>query len=51
VNVDVPQLDIYAPPKWRLAIADKNGRLLNYLSTQVAPAWGVAASWRKYGHQ
>jgi prepilin-type N-terminal cleavage/methylation domain-containing protein len=36
---------------WRLAIFDRNGKLIRKLETTVPPAKGVIASWRKYGHR
>jgi hypothetical protein len=36
---------------WGLVVFDRNGQLLRRLGTDVKPAPGPVASWRKYGHQ
>lgn len=36
---------------WGLVILDKSGNLMRKLPTEVRPAPGAIASWRKYGHQ
>jgi prepilin-type N-terminal cleavage/methylation domain-containing protein len=36
---------------WRLGIVDLNGTLRRTLATDVPPAPGLVASWRKYMHQ
>ena len=36
---------------WMLVIFDRKGQLLRRLATDVRPAEGPVASWRKYGHQ
>jgi prepilin-type N-terminal cleavage/methylation domain-containing protein len=37
--------------QWVLFIVDKQGRLIRELPTEVPPAEGFVASWRKYWHQ
>jgi len=37
--------------EWQLAVFDRNGQLIRTIATPVAPAKGVMASWRKYGHR
>ena len=36
---------------WVLVLFDRNGKLLRRIETDVRPAEGPVASWRKYGHQ
>jgi prepilin-type N-terminal cleavage/methylation domain-containing protein len=37
--------------QWRLAVVDVRGKLVRMLHTDIPPAPGIVASWRKYGHQ
>jgi hypothetical protein len=37
--------------KWKLVVMDTDGQVRRTLSTAIAPAEGVSASWRKYGHR
>jgi prepilin-type N-terminal cleavage/methylation domain-containing protein len=40
------------PPEiWRLVVMRRDGTVLRELSTDVAPAPGIVASWRKYWHR
>jgi prepilin-type N-terminal cleavage/methylation domain-containing protein len=36
---------------YQLAVFARDGRLLRKLETEMPPAKGIVASWRKYGHQ
>jgi prepilin-type N-terminal cleavage/methylation domain-containing protein len=36
---------------YSLAIFDRHGRFVKKLETEMPPAKGIIASWRKYGHQ
>jgi prepilin-type N-terminal cleavage/methylation domain-containing protein len=36
---------------YALVICDRDGKLLRRLNTEVPPAEGVIATWRKYGHR
>jgi hypothetical protein len=36
---------------WRLVVMRRDGTLLRELATDIAPAEGVVASWRKYEHR
>jgi hypothetical protein len=37
--------------KWRLVVMDRDGGVLYDVATDVPPAEGVVASWRKYEHR
>ena len=40
-----------SPGVWRLAVLRRDGAVLRELATDVAPAEGIVASWRKYEHK
>jgi prepilin-type N-terminal cleavage/methylation domain-containing protein len=39
------------PAQWRLMVLSRDGVMLRELGTDVSPAEGVVASWRKYEHR
>ncbi len=40
-----------APVRWQLVLMDTAGRITQTLNTDVTPAAGSCASWRKYEHR
>jgi prepilin-type N-terminal cleavage/methylation domain-containing protein len=40
-----------APGQWRLMVMKRDGTVLRELATDVPPAEGIVASWRKYQHR
>jgi hypothetical protein len=47
VNVRKPT----SPGTWTLMVLNRSGQILRELGTDVPPAAGVVASWRKYEHR